>query len=317
MGKAELDKQKKLSGEGGDDERKSGTPAKKKKTPAKATPAKSTPSKTPQKPSSNVTPAKRRMSTIKKEKSSNRRVQAPDFNHESPTKKSKENPGSSLMMMSRDDNHETMSTLSGSYAMHPPAPSTDGPAAPMQQADFRYDDDVPYNQLEERYRGLSNAELEQLVMERAATRSQDAELQRRYREIICSLLGVNHHYVNALTLGELRLYARGYYHPLSTIIWFHREMPEQFETGYQAFVWDSTGHHSEHIAQAFPTLLPLAIERGDIGYAPDGSLISTLPNWLPHVTPQQARALGVDDNPWEVHPFLGRNAQDPRATRQS
>ena len=169
--------------------------------------------------------------------------------------------------------------------------------------------------LEPYYSHLTTADLEARlsgVHGRHYSLGMTFELSRRYRQIICRLLGVGPH--NYLTLGMHRLYARAYFEPTNGDRWYHRSLPAQFAMGFGFLAYYTDGVTKDHIANVLPIFRDIAIERHDIAENGD---------WFPMYRPvsntlteEEQRALGLIDNPLdEGLKNLGRPgllAQDPR-----
>ncbi|KAH8809047.1 hypothetical protein F5884DRAFT_753552 [Xylogone sp. PMI_703] len=84
----------------------------------------------------------------------------------------------------------------------------------------------------------------------------------QYKETICRILGVSKRHAQNLSLEELRTYARAYNEDLRFDDWFHPSLPNLIG---RTFLFFTKNYHTNwHITALFPSLVQLALERGDI-----------------------------------------------------
>jgi hypothetical protein len=164
--------------------------------------------------------------------------------------------------------------------------------------------------LQEHYQHVATGELEQCSGIRHSV-GMLAELQRRYRLIICDLLGIPMELASPLTLGELRGYARAYYHPYQNFSWRIRGMPAQWPSAIEDVAVNVDGRSIVPLAVAMPIFREIALFRGDI--LPNGTRAER-PNYLRDTTQLEDRAIGVAANPvgtpWGFLPPATFGSQD-------
>ena len=293
------------------------------------TPKKSKSQSKPTTPAKGPSPPTRWSSSKILKSSTGKRGQNVKFElEETPTKRRRQMPtrsGRRPIDYSENNAAATEDATFGSLlTSRPAAPAASSAADNVQAPPFNnveYLDDVGLEQLEVVYQGVTTDALENMgaSSQGFTVRSQSLELERRYRLILCDLLGVDRSYAIGPTLGLLRLYARAHYSPLRSFSWFHRDMPREYTQGFYAHLFDHAGR-SRHLAEVYHDLVPLALARGDAWYDGYGNIqgaplraVQALPIML---EPVQQRALGFDVEPLvrslDARRSLGAAAQDPR-----
>jgi hypothetical protein len=281
------------------------TTSKKKQTPKK-TPTNASPAK--------ITPAKRPPTTIKKEGSSRRHLRSAgakdedEYRDETPSKKRRQNATSRRTTAIVTNSNRLGS---GQLAMHHAALSGFADfAISIPQYPFHLPDPSSHLEpiLEAHYRDLSLPRLEEILRDQGRESRSPAvlaELTRRYRNIMCDLLGVNRSDASSLTYKDLRTYARAYNYPLRQEQWYSQYLTAEWPTGRADLVYSRDGTQSTHFANVLTGLRPLAIARGDL--TSDGVMNPFHP--LRVTTDEEDRALGLADNPLG---FVDGLAEAPR-----
>ena len=266
-----------------------GTPKKNQSTPAKQS---TTPAK-------RKTPSKTQSSSKKQQTSQGKRQAIKADNNESPSGQQRSSATRSSLI-GRDNNN-----ITGNIAMHPPPPTVFVPTTVVDPRPYPHHIPEPTSHLvpdlQRHYLTVMTGELENILQAQGDNRSYGivAELSRRYRVMICALLGVNMSWADSHTLGELRLYGRAYHHSMVNQPWRIRSLPEEYDAGYADLVWTREDEHGQVVSTHFSNVLsqfrPLALARGDVD--PHGTAALNGPQYLPALNVEQMRALGLDENP--------------------